>query len=1281
MSCCRLLAIVLLVAASNAARAADAVLPLQQQLLNEPVAELAKVSRERGDASRGAMLFFQPFLTCAKCHDGETGTQLGPDLTKIGKEGTAEYLVESLLTPSKVIKKGYEPFAITTTDGRKLTGLIVEEKNGNVTLLDPAASGKRIVLAAADIESRTASKQSLMPDGLINLLSDRQQFLDLAKYLIEVAEQGPPRAKELRPAQTILVIPEYEKEIDHAGLIRALDDKALRRGEAIYTRVCGNCHGTKDAPGSMPTSLRFAADKFKNGSDPYSLYQTLTRGYGMMAPQTWMVPRQKYDVIHYLRETYLKPHNPAQYTNADAGYVAKLPKGTTFGPPAVTVEPWVTMDYGSSLMNTYEVGGPGPNIAYKGVAVRLDQGAGGVSRGNRWALFDHDTMRFAAAWSGNGFIDWKGIHFNGQHQVHPKLVGDVLLANPVGPGWANPATGKFDDPRLKGRDGRPYGPLPKEWTQFKGIYHFGDQTIVSYTVGGASVLESFGTEVDSKQPSNIIFTRTFEIGASTKELLARIAPAGIAVAIVGDKRASLIKNDDFTLLKIPISTTPVRVKVLMAKGSPEVLESHAASPPAPRALKPLTEGGPKHWTEILKTTATLGKNDGPFAVVTFALPERNPWNAQLRLTGFDFLPDGKRLAVCSWDGDVWLVTGIDDPSKGLTWQRIASGLFQPLGLKMRDGAIFVCCRDQIVKLHDLNGDGETDFYECFNNDHQVTEHFHEFAMGLQTDAEGNFYYAKSGRHALPALVPHHGTLLKVSKDGAMTEILATGFRAANGVCLNPDGTFFVTDQEGFWTPKNRINLVEKGGFYGNMFGYTDITDTSDAAMKQPLCWITNEFDRSPAELLWVTSDNWGPLRGSLLNISYGHGKIYVVPHEKVNGQVQGGMCALPIPTFPTGIMRGRFHPTDGHLYTCGMFAWAGNQSQPGGFYRVRYTGKSADLPVGLKAKAGGLEVAFTDPLDLVNAADVKNYEIKVWDLKRSQNYGSKHLNERPLPVTKASLTPDGKTVRLEIANLSATWGMEIKYRLKGTDGRAIVGVIHNTIHAMEGADPPPAKKPAPEPEKPTSHTDQILEGWTIRVDDRLLKGPDAELGTRSLRFLEGKLSDIKVVVPEDKLKKLQAVVIVLDLSHGKLGPMQYHPGAGWLKANGYAADLAKCVHIPRATDLPTKRNINEQPWVILHELAHAYHDQVLGFDEPRVKEAYEKYKKSGRGDQTLLFNGKRVKHYALTNQMEFFAEMTEAYFGVNDFFPFNRAELKESEPEIYELLKHVWESADAKAKP
>lgn len=225
-------------------------------------------------------------------------------------------------------------------------------------------------------------------------------------------------------------------------------------------------------------------------------------------------------------------------------------------------------------------------------------------------------------------------------------------------------------------------------------------------------------------------------------------------------------------------------------------------------------------------------------------------------------------------------------------------------------------------------------------------------------------------------------------------------------------------------------------------------------------------------------------------------------------------------------------------------------------------------------------------------------------------------------------------------------------------------ILQNSIpaHAADSSDS----------SKPTSHTVRQIEGWTVCVDDRLLSPPNIELGARTLRFLEGKLADIKAVVRREPLAQLQAVTIVLDLNNGGLRNMQYHPDADWLKENGYSTNLAKCVHFPRAAELPTPRNINQQPWVVLHELAHAYHDQVLGFDDPRIMLAYERYKKSGHGDATLLFDGTRVRHYALTDHKEFFAEMTEAYFGENDFFPFNRAELMTAEPQIYELLQAVW---------
>jgi hypothetical protein len=475
-------------------------------------------------------------------------------------------------------------------------------------------------------------------------------------------------------------------------------------------------------------------------------------------------------------------------------------------------------------------------------------------------------------------------------------------------------------------------------------------------------------------------------------------------------------------------------------------------------LSEWTHGGPKRWPEVLTAEATLGPSDGPFAVDVLKRPTDNPWFCRMRLTGHDFTADGDSVYVSAWDGSIWLVSGLlqlaQVPEEGgkmtLTWRRVASGLFQPLGLKIVDGKIFVTCRDQICALHDLNGDGEFDYFESFNNDHQVTDHFHEFAMGLQADDEGNLYYAKSARDGKTAVVPHHGTLLRVSKDGSKTEIVANGFRAANGVCLNPDGTFIVTDQEGHWTPKNRINYVKVGGFYGNMLGYHDVKDSSDDAMEQPLCWITNSFDRSPAELLWVDSKKWGPLDKTLLSLSYGYGKVYIVPHEKVDGQAQGGMCELPIPAFSTGTIRGRFHPGDGQLYLTGMYGWGGNQQQPGGLYRIRYTGKPAHLPVGIEATEKGVLLTFSGEFDAASI-DASKFRVKVWDLKRTAGYGSEHYNERALEVESAKLQTGGRRIFLEIPEISPTWSMEIRYQLKSKAGRNIEGKIHNTIYRLKKA--------------------------------------------------------------------------------------------------------------------------------------------------------------------------------------------------------------------------------------
>lgn len=207
---------------------------------------------------------------------------------------------------------------------------------------------------------------------------------------------------------------------------------------------------------------------------------------------------------------------------------------------------------------------------------------------------------------------------------------------------------------------------------------------------------------------------------------------------------------------------------------------------------------------------------------------------------------------------------------------------------------------------------------------------------------------------------------------------------------------------------------------------------------------------------------------------------------------------------------------------------------------------------------------------------------------------------------------------------------------------------------------------------PTAHTTRAIEGWTVRVDDRLLKGEHAAVGSRALKLLEARLVAITVVVPEKSLAKLRTITIQLDLDYGDLHPMQYHPDAGWLKEHGYSERLAKCVHIPEIKDFLDPEGIHSQPWVVLHELAHGFHDQTIGFDEPRVVAAWKKFRDSGKYKSVLTASGKMHEHYGVTDQKEFFAELTESYFGSNDFYPFVAGELKQAEPEIFALLADIW---------
>jgi dipeptidyl-peptidase-4 len=199
-----------------------------------------------------------------------------------------------------------------------------------------------------------------------------------------------------------------------------------------------------------------------------------------------------------------------------------------------------------------------------------------------------------------------------------------------------------------------------------------------------------------------------------------------------------------------------------------------------------------------------------------------------------------------------------------------------------------------------------------------------------------------------------------------------------------------------------------------------------------------------------------------------------------------------------------------------------------------------------------------------------------------------------------------------------------------------------------------------------------IEGWTVFVEPAMLKSaPDSE-DARSLAMLEAHLRIITAMVPADRVEKLRKLEIWVERDHPTLKSMQYHPEEQWLRDNGHDPRLAKKYHVPVARNLISSAQLAKHPMVVLHELAHAYHDQVLSFEEPRIIAAYEKAKASGSYEKVLLFNGDTVSHYALTNHKEYFAEGTEAFFNRNDFYPFVRAELKLHDPTLHDLLLEIW---------
>jgi len=184
---------------------------------------------------------------------------------------------------------------------------------------------------------------------------------------------------------------------------------------------------------------------------------------------------------------------------------------------------------------------------------------------------------------------------------------------------------------------------------------------------------------------------------------------------------------------------------------------------------------------------------------------------------------------------------------------------------------------------------------------------------------------------------------------------------------------------------------------------------------------------------------------------------------------------------------------------------------------------------------------------------------------------------------------------------------------------------------------------------------------------------DEKLADRVFAELERQLVAITQAVPSEPLAKLRKITIWVEKEEGHHPCMAYHPDKRWLIGHDMNPDKARCVEIANAQNFV--RWTKDQPWMVLHELAHGYHDQFLpgGYGNRELRELFERAKTQGKYEKVGYVRGGEKRAYALNNPMEFFAENSEALFGRNDFFPFNRVDLEAFDPEAFSLLCKLWE--------
>lgn len=489
-----------------------------------------------------------------------------------------------------------------------------------------------------------------------------------------------------------------------------------------------------------------------------------------------------------------------------------------------------------------------------------------------------------------------------------------------------------------------------------------------------------------------------------------------------------------------------------------------------------------------------------------------------QVDGLTFLPDG-RLVVCLPSGEIFFY---DTEKK--EWQLFAEGLHNPLGvIAISKSELIIAQRPELTRVRDTDGNGLADDFEVISDGFGMSGNYHEFHFtpvpsgdggyftslgtgskgnGVRTIVRGKFDpRGRDGR--MHSSTPYRGCILMHTADGK-TFPWAFGLRTPNGLGQDLDGNLFVTDNQGDWVGSSKLFHIKEGRFYGHAASLTwkpDFNGTPLEASPETLAKMRTRaavvfphgtMANSPTKVLPITAEaKLGPFTGQLLVGEMNQPRIMRVMLEEVGGELQGA-CVPFIDQAPLrgGCNRFGWAP-DGSLYVGQTkHTWAGSQ----GIQRISWNGKTPFEIQNMQLTENGFRFTFTEPVNRKIASKKETWPFKRYYFYYQESYGSPRVDEVPVDIKSIKVSPDAKTVEVQLAELKAWHIHEVEIqKLASASGTDLAnGYIAYTLNRLLKNTPPePAQLGPVRKEKPIAEPVPVNDpkGTVYEAEDAKREGP------------------------------------------------------------------------------------------------------------------------------------------------------------------------------------------------